>query len=477
MKHLTLIASFVLASLALGAQTGTETRELKPFTRLHVLGGAYVQYIQSDSTQSRVYAEYHQSESGTEQVSITSDGETLVIKTKGNENSRPVKVYARSLKEVVCSSASHFESTNTITADSLVLDASGAAKIELSTTARAINATSSGASGIDLAGTTNSLYATVSGASTLKAYKLEAKFVEVTATGASSAKVTAIDKIRANATGASSVKFKGEPKDVSVEASASSSIAKIAGETAQKSEGRDTTTFNLGRRSFIIIDRDWDHDEKDGIDEDDFHHWAGFSMGVNGWVSGNGSFNLPQDSKYMSLNYGKSLNFQLNPFERNFKLYKNYIHLVTGLGFEWNQYEFSNPVTLEADSSYTAGYLDSTGINYRKNRLKSTFVNEPLMIEFNTNKDPKHSFHVALGVIGGYKLGSRTRQVYQADGHTAKDVRRDSYNINPIRVNAHLSVGYSDWTFFADYALTPLFESGKGPNLNPVTFGLRIVPF
>ena len=57
---------------------------------------------------------------------------------------------------------------------------------------------------------------------------------------------------------------------------------------------------------------------------------------------------------------------------------------------------------------------------HKKNRFKSTFVNVPILLEFNTHKNPTKSFHIALGVIGGYKLGSRTRQILEQNGINAE---------------------------------------------------------
>lgn len=465
-----IITSLILAALSTKAQK-TETRDVQPFKKINISGITSVEYSESDSLRVKVTADASEL-SG---ITTTSDGETLTIKAKDISHTYRVQVYSKGLSQLVCSSASKFTSLNDITTDSLSIDASGASNVNVSARNRAVNVVSSGASAVVMEGSTQALYSNVSGASQFKGYKLNAASVNVVASGASTARVFAADKLTANATGASTVKFKGEPKDVSVEASTASTIAKVAGDDSQKEKsGRDSTTFNFKKKKFIIINGDKDNDKSDN---DEFHHWAGFAMGVNGWLS-NGSFAMPKSANYMSLNYGKSLNFQVNAFEHDFHIYKNYVNLVTGLGFEWSQYEFSNRTTLNPDSSFTAGRIDSTGVgNYRKDRFKTTYVDVPLLLEFNTNSDPDKAFHVALGLIGGYKLGSRTRQVISLNGNDIKNVRKDDYNLNPIRVNAHLSVGYAKWTFFADYALTPLFESNKGPALNPFTIGLRIVAF
>ena len=314
----------------------------------------------------------------------------------------------------------------------------------------------------------------------LKTYKLNSTITNVTASGASYARVFATDKINANATGSSTIKFKGDPKDVSAEASSSSVIAKVVDgeESASKSGNKkDSTTINFRNKKYVIINKDKDSDSKINDNDDDFHHWGGFGMGVNGWMS-NGGFNLPKSQKYMELNYGKSLNFQLNPFEKDIHIYKDYVNLVVGLGFEWSQYEFSNKTKLNPDSSYTYGVIDTTNtFNYKKNRFKTTFVNVPVLLEFNTNKDPEKAFHIAIGAIGGYKLGSRTRQIGTQNGQEIRIIKKDDYNINPFRVNAHASIGYHNFTLYADYALTPLFENGKGPELYPFTIGVKLISF
>ena len=476
MKAILLSSLFLISSFTIKAQT-SQVRETSPFKKIEVSGAANVVFTQSDTLKLKVVAD----EKEINNIFTIIENETLVIKAKGSfTHSYKIYVSGNSLNQITSSGASKFTSTNTITSDSLSIDVSGASDVVLKVNTKAIDVMMSGASGVNLEGNTQTLYSTVSGASALKAYKLNTGTTNVTASGASSAKVFANDKINANATGSSTIKFKGEPKEVSAEASSSSSIAKVVGDDVAKKAGdkKDSTTINFRNKKYVIINKDKDSDTNVSLNkDDDFHHWSGFGMGVNGWLS-NGNISMPKGQEYMRLNYGKSLNFQLNPFEKDIHLYKNYINLVIGLGFEWNQYEFSNKTRLNPDSSYTYGDIDSTNtFSYKKNRLKSTFVNVPLLLEFNTNKDPEKAFHLAFGVIGGYKLGSRTRQIVEQNGREIKYIKKDDYNLNPFRVNAHASVGYRGVTLFADYALTPLFENGKGPELYPFTIGVKLISF
>jgi hypothetical protein len=475
MKYIIYSALFLTMCVISKAQT-TQLREVKTFNKIVVGGAATIYFTQSDTFSVKVIA----NELEINNINTTVTDSVLYVKAKGIfKQDYRVYIKANNINQLTASGVSKIISTNSINSDSLSLDASGASEMDLIVASKKIDILLTGASQISISGNTQSLQSNLNGASTLKAYKLNSKNTSVKASGASNAKVFANEKINANATGASSVKFKGEPKEVSAEASSSSSITKVVGdEVSKNSDKKDSTTINFRKKKFVIINKENDSDSNIGLSrEDRFHHWSGFAMGVNGFLS-NGSTTLPKSQDYMSLNYGKSLNFQLNPFEKDIHIYKDYINLVIGLGFEWNQYEFSNKTKLNADSSYTSGKIDSSNSYvYKKNRLKSTFVNVPILLEFNTNKNPDKAFHLALGVIAGYKLGSRTRQILEKDGNDIRFIRKDDYNINPFRINAHASVGFKNFTVFGNYALTPLFVKGKGPELYPFTIGLKIVTF
>lgn len=471
--------SYILSSLLLATFVGTaqtsQQRNLEPFSKLEVSGATSVVFTQGDSSFVKITG----SESELGNIQTTVENGVLSVRSKGNFKSA-YKVYVTGphLKEITATGASKVSLPDTLTEDLLDISVTGASSVKGAIKTGTVQVSATGASVVDLSGSTNLAQSTISGASTFKSYDLMAEATRVVTSGASNAKVYASKKINADATGSSSIKFKGNPDEVSAEASTSSSIARVVDDSStKKSDSRDSTTINFKNKKFIIIDKDLDIDKHLGFDDDDFHNWAGFGIGVNGWTS-NGNFSLPKSQRYMELDYGKSLNFQLNPFEKDIHIYKNYINLVVGLGFEWSQYQFSNKTTLNPDSSYTYGTIDSSNTyNYVKNRFKTTFVNVPLLLEFNTNKNPDKAFHVAFGVIGGYRLGSRTRQVLEDDGLDLKLIRKDSYNMNPFRVNAHASVGYRNFTLYADYALTPLFENGKGPELYPFTFGVKLISF
>jgi hypothetical protein len=153
------------------------------------------------------------------------------------------------------------------------------------------------------------------------------------------------------------------------------------------------------------------------------------------------------------------------------------VKLITGFGFDYHSYALANRTILGPDSSFTWGEIDSSKVNYVKNKFRTTYLQVPLLLEFNTNNNPEKTFHIAFGVIGEYLIASRTKQVVELNKYEITRVRKDTYNLAPFAAKAHVNMGYRGWTLFAEYSLTPLFESGKGPELYPFTAGIRIVPF
>ncbi len=480
-----------LALVTLGLQNliaqVTQTREVATFTKIQASGVAKIIYTHADTLKLSVKGEENEV---TFLDTKVEDG-TLYITAKGNyKESIRVYVSNNKLNEVLLSGAVNLETKNALKTDNFNISLSGASSANIELNATKVSAIQSGASNLKLNGSTESFSAENSGASSLKAYGLNSKLTSVTTTGASSAKVFASEKLVANATGASSIKFKGEAKDVTAEASTSSSITKIVDDNTKEDTGRndsiirkkngDSVVINIRSRRIIIFDKD---DKKVKLshtktDDDDFKHWRGLALGVNGYLTPDADFSMTPRYNYMSLNYGRSINVQWNIVQRNWHIYKNYVNLVSGFGIEWRRYMLDNKTTLNADSSFTWGTIDSTNtFKYTKNLFRSTMLQVPLLVEFNTNKNPKKAFHIATGVIGQFMVGSRLKQEFERNNDEFEKNRKDNYNLSPFTLKAHASMGYSSFTAFGEYNLTSLFEKGKGPQLYPFVIGIRVLPW
>lgn len=156
------------------------------------------------------------------------NGELKIYVSGDASSKKPMVAYvtAKTITALYAESASSLEVTNAISVDKMDLKAKSAGSIKLELNAKLVVANVEGAGSIKVKGVTNSLTANASGAGSLKAMELKSDKVVVNASGAGSANVNAIQSLEANATGAGSVTYIGEPKEKKLNNSISSSIRK-----------------------------------------------------------------------------------------------------------------------------------------------------------------------------------------------------------------------------------------------------------
>lgn len=242
----------------------------------------------------------------------------------------------------------------------------------------------------------------------------------------------------------------------------------------------DTTIIAVGSYDIIIQDDYVEVTRSRKGKKSDWHeltYWAGLDIGVNGYIMPDGSFDLPRgdDYDFLALNWGNSRTFSINAVEWKIKIFKNYIGITTGLGLEWNNYRLRYldwKTAYNADSTYGV-YDPNKGTN--KSKLRMTYINAPFLLEFNTSKYRKNNFHIAMGVVIGWRIETMYKQRYHNEGGKQKDRTIGDFNMHPFRYNAMVRVGYGGLNLFATYALNPMFRTGTAPELHQVSVGITIV--
>ncbi len=253
-----------------------------------------------------------------------------------------------------------------------------------------------------------------------------------------------------------------------------------------KTNPSDTTRVKLGDLNVTIVedkDDESEDDDFDGVPSDselksELTHWGGIDLGVNMLLNSNNETSLPEGANWLDIDEARSLSWSFNIYEQKIRIVKDYVGIITGLGITYNSYGLKNNVSVmsNSDSTYAVTVPDSL-LTFDKNKLRTTYVKVPLMLEFNTSSEPNRSFHLAAGVIGGVRIGSITKQEYKIDDSKHKDRVKDDFNFSPITLDAAVRIGYGNLTLFANYGLTPLFEDNKGPEVYPFTVGLALVPW
>lgn len=255
-------------------------------------------------------------------------------------------------------------------------------------------------------------------------------------------------------------------------------------------KGPDTTKLSFGGTKILIIEGSDNDDVEVIINEngDTTYHssknnkkgnkkakfrstWTGLSIAGNGALTYDNKTTLPSDMRFIEIDYARSISAAFNFADVELGINPHF-GFSTGLGIQWNRYGIKNnyTVTFSEDSIYG---ISTPDFNYSKNVLKATYITMPLLFEIHTNKKPSKSFNISLGVIGGYKLGSKLKQNYEFEGREYEFKTKGHYHFNPFQAYATARIGYGDVSLFFNYGLTRIFEEGRGPQLYPFQAGLH----
>jgi hypothetical protein len=398
-----------------------------------------------------------------------------------------------------------------IVSKSLFCDASGASKANLTVKADEVTDEVSGAANLKITGIAAKHKTDVSGAGNLKSMEFVTDNTDAEVSGAGNASVMARKQLKVDLSGAGSLTYfdnsevkkigktgeyvfsfsgmdnvksviidENEKKDQSENEKAVISAPDEDGNVEVTIDNNkivvvtdDSVKVKLGDNS-IVVDEDGDVKINHNKKKDKFNgHWKGLELGVNGYLTPNNDFEYPADYKLLEQKYQKSINVNLNFLEQNVNLINNHLGLVTGLGLSWNNYRFENDVRLGQRDQKLELFTDTTaGLSYKKSKLVNTYLTVPLMLELQTNRKAKaNSFHISAGVVGGWKIGTHAKYVYD-NGSIQKDKDRSSFYMNPFKVDAIAKVGWGVLNLYATYSLTPMFQKNKGPELYPFSIGI-----
>lgn len=177
-----------------------------------------------------------------EEVTVESDANLLplirtevVAGTLRIETRKPVshptvmKVYVtvKDLKNIDVSGAVNIDTDGRLTVSELGIDASGASEAKMELAVQLLRLDCSGASKMKFNGSATEVKMDLSGASEIFAYDLLSDSYDIEISGAGNAQVNVSKRIRAEISGAGSVKYKGSPAEVDQSVSGAGSIRKV----------------------------------------------------------------------------------------------------------------------------------------------------------------------------------------------------------------------------------------------------------
>jgi hypothetical protein len=527
-NSLIVLLALIASPSLLFAQKGngnvvTQERQLPAFNSIET-GSAINVFLSQGSTQS-VKVEIDENLLGRFETEVSNG--VLSISADGINNATKMNAYvtAVTLKRIEADGAAIITGQTPLASDNftyegtgatkatfemqagdMFLDLSGAASATIKTNTNTLKTEASGAANLTLSGAATEHNLEVSGAANVKAMELVTDNTNAEVSGAGNAKVMAKLQLKTDVSGAGSISYfdKGEMRQISApdemvrSLSGMENIKSVIIEEAngeknvlfEAHDGEDTVSVRMGPNKVVIISDDTvkvklgrnevivndegdvkvKHDKKKKFNG----HWSGLEIGLNGYLTPDMDFNYPSAYSGLEQNYVKSTNVNLNLFEQNFNLVKNKLGLVTGIGFTWNNYRFDATDTrLAKRDGILAVYNDQgNDISYIKSKLVVNYLTVPLMLEYQTNPRAKaNSFHLGAGVVGGLRVGSHTKYVYD-DGGKQKDKEPGDYYLNPFKVDGIVKIGWGVINLYGTYSITTLFRSGKGPELYPFSVGI-----
>jgi hypothetical protein len=199
-------------------------------------------------------------------------------------------------------------------------------------------------------------------------------------------------------------------------------------------------------------------------------HWSGLEFGFNNYLTPEKSMVLPDDIYYMSLHSGKSSNFNINFAQLSLRLI-SHIGIVTGLGLNFNNYRFEgNNNIIKGANGVIEPYLPPDGSAFAKSKITTSFITVPVLLEIQIPAGDKDHLNIAGGGIMAAKVGSHSKIVYEGSRQKIKD--NGDFSLNMLRYGATVRAGYGMLQLYGTYYFTPLFKTGKGPELYPFEVGI-----
>ena len=130
-----------------------------------------------------------------------------------------------------------------------------------------------------------------------------------------------------------------------------------------------------------------------------------------------------------------------------------------------------------SSSTFTQFSPWHSSYDYKKNKVAFTYIDMPLELRYKSKNEIEGTFQrpfrFSLGFRAGYLVNAHDKRV-DSEG------RFKNYNIEHVlkyRYGVYARAGYGKFVLFGSYALTPLFEAGKGIELHQWSVGFSIAAF
>jgi hypothetical protein len=196
-------------------------------------------------------------------------------------------------------------------------------------------------------------------------------------------------------------------------------------------------------------------------------------LGVSNYLSSDGGFPT-SDNPYAVKGWG-SWNLGLNWMAAQ-RISKGF-YWDFGLGFQFYNFKFENKDFQAVRGDEMIEFIQRNDVDGFKSKISASYITAMTMLELDfgkMNDNGKKGLRIAAGPYAGYRLGGRSKFIYrELDGSGRKKDKQDTgLYLQNFRYGIRGEIGVGRVTFFTTYDLNTLFQDQKGPELNPISFGI-----
>ncbi|HLF34006.1 MAG TPA: hypothetical protein VI583_07205 [Cyclobacteriaceae bacterium] len=271
---------------------------------------------------------------------------------------------------------------------------------------------------------------------------------------------------------------------------------------------KDTTLFVEDERTtdsddYETLYREWsqndeidiDENEDEADDHDDFDrdfrkerryrekgtkNYFNFEIGMNNYLQ-DGDFPDTNDEPFTIKPWGS---WFVGITNTNRTRILGPLFLDWGGGVNWYNFKFQNStVRVNKVATETMIFTDSSIADPVKSKLTCTYINAYIvpMLNFGRSGRRRDIFHwgnfdnalrIGAGAYVGYRVDSYAKNVWKENEKKRSNRNNDSFFLNNLRYGVRARFGFQSLDFFVDYDMNELFIEGKGPKLNPFSFGI-----
>ncbi|MBQ1698747.1 MAG: outer membrane beta-barrel protein [Bacteroidales bacterium] len=226
--------------------------------------------------------------------------------------------------------------------------------------------------------------------------------------------------------------------------------------------------FNIGK------ERDRDNRKRHNdfsLNSDDNTY---FYVGFNNFLNEDDEIDNPEET-FMELNSSRSIELGFYTTIHRWRL-NRFMAMDLGFDYRLRHYSFEHSFSLVKDNGViTADYTMPEGVKeYKRHNLRQQYISIPFTMEFRLGRRD-NPLILSAGLEGSIRIASREKQVYKIDDERKVERHRSDFETNFLRYATTFGVGYRRFEVYTNYSMIGLFKENRGPELYPISIGVRFL--